>query len=132
MANTYFLHRIQKNNGELSKGVEIHTNMDDAIRSFWGRVKTGHNNPEYPNMTYVYCQISDDNGTVYPQYTEAWLKPGENAENLFFLHSIRRDGENVTKAIDSYADIDAAKVAYASQMEYGYHNPKFANVNFGL
>ena len=132
----FFLHRIQKDDGNFVKGIEAHVTMDDAIRSFWGRVKTGYNNPDHPAMTFVSCYITDDNGIVYKRYFDTWLKPAdpeaedpEPVENKYFLHSIRRDGETITKAIDVFDTMDDAKRAYAAAMEYGYNNPKFPGVN---
>lgn len=130
MATTYFLHRIQKNDGAFTKGIEVHDTPDAAIRSFWGRVKTGYNNPQNPNMTFVSCKITDSNGNVYGNYSKTWLKPEEYAANVFFLHSIRKDGDTYTKAIDPYGDFDSAMVAYASAMEYGYNNPNHPGVTF--
>ena len=125
---SYYLHRIQKENGTYTKGIEVHASLDDAIRSFWGRMKTAYNNPEKPNMTFVACKIVDENGNVVEDYNKTWLK--EPDENVFFLHSIRVDGETVTKNIDVYETQDAAMIAFAEAMEYGYNNTKFPNVTF--
>ena len=125
---SYYLHRIQKENGEYTKGIEVHMSLDDAIRSFWGRIKTGYNNPDFPNMTFVACKITDENGNVVEDYNKTWLKEPE--ENVFFLHSIQVDGETVNKGIDVHATQDAAMVAFAKAMEYGYNNSKFPNVSF--
>ena len=126
----YFLHRIQKENGTYSKGIEVHTSLDDAIRSFWGRMKTAYNNPQNPSMTFVSCFISDETGGINPDYQGTWLKKGSEEANEFFLHSIRVDGETVTKEIDVCSTEDDAKRALAVAMEYGYSNPKFPNVSF--
>lgn len=123
----YFLHRIQEDNGAFTKGIEVHENLDDAIRSFWGRVKTGYNNPQSPGMTFVSCKITDEAGAVLPKYNRTWLKQAE--PNVFFLHSIRVDGETTTKAIDVFDTQEAATVAFATAMEYGYNNPRFPNVS---
>ena len=131
MPSVFFLHRIQKDGDSFQKGIEVHVNLNDAIRAFWGRMKTGYNDPEHPKMSYVACYISDDNGSIYQLYNKFWLKTdGENpVENKIFLHSIRREGETYTKTIDVYDDMDAAQRAYADAMEYGYNNPKFPEVN---
>lgn len=125
----YFFHRIQKEDGNYSKGIEVHDNLDDAIRAYWGRMKTGYNNPQNPGMEFVSCFISDESGNVYPNYQGTWLKEGSE-ENLFFLHSIRVDGGTVTKAIDTCNTENDARRAFAAAMEYGYSNPKFPNVSF--
>ena len=126
----YYLHRIQKQNGTYTKGIEVYDNLDGAILSFWGRMKTGYNNPAYPGMTFVSCKITDTEGTAYGKYNRTWLDPDEPPVNVFFLHSIRTEGETVTKGIDIYENKNAAIVAYASAMEYGYENPKHADVDF--
>lgn len=125
---SYYLHRIQKENGNFTKGIEVHSSLDDAIRSFWGRIKTGYNNPDFPNMTFVACKITNESGNVVEDYNKTWLK--ESEENVFFLHSIQVNGENVDKAIDVHATQDAAMVAFAKAMEYGYNNSRFPNVSF--
>jgi len=125
----YFLHRIQKDNGTYTKGIEVHDNLDDAIRSFWGRMKTAYNNPQNPGMTFVSCFISDETGSIYPNYLGTWLKEGSEEANEFFLHSIRVDGETVTKAIDVCSTEDEAKRALAAAMEYGYNNPRYPGVS---
>lgn len=131
MPSVFFLHRIQKDGDNFTKGIEVHVTLNDAIRAFWGRMKTGYNDPEHPNMSYVACYISDDNGSIYQLYNKFWLKTdGENpVENKIFLHSIRREDETYTKDIDVYDDMDAAQRAYAAAMEYGYNNPKYPKVN---
>lgn len=125
---SYFLHRIQKDNGSFTKGIEVHENLNDAIRSFWGRMKTAYNNPQNPGMTFVSCKIENENGAVIEPYNKTWLmEPAEN--NMFFLHHVRVDGETVSKDIDVLDTLDAAMVAFATQMEYGYDNPRFPNVS---
>ena len=127
----YFLHRIQKNADVYTKGIEVHDNLDDAVRSFWGRVKTGYNNPQNPGMEFVACKITDSTGATYPKYDSTWLKQSaEIPENVFYFHSIRKEGDTVTKAIDVHTTLDAAMVAFASAMEYGYNNPSHANVKY--
>jgi len=128
MENKYLLHRIQKDNGSFTKGIEVHDNLNDAIRSFWGRMKTGYNNPQNPDMTFVSCKITDASGnTVFP-YSLTWLKKASEEVNKFFLHHVRKDGESITKSIDVYNTSDEAMVAFATAMEYGYDNPRFPNV----
>lgn len=126
----FFLHRIQKDNGTFGKGIEVHDNLYDAVRSFWGRMKTGYNNPQNPNITFVSCKITDESGGAFTPYNMTWLKESSEEENKFFLHHIRIDGETVTKSIDTYDTMDAAMVAYATALEYGYNNPRFPNVSF--
>lgn len=130
MENKYFMHRIQRNDGTFSKGIEVHDNLDDAIRSFWGRIKLGYNNPQNPDMSFVSCKITDGSGNTIAPYNMTWLKETEQEENnIFFLHHIRKDGDTISKDIDVLDSLDAAMVAYATQMEYGYNNPRFANIS---
>ena len=125
----YFLHRIQKENGDYTKGIEVHDALNDAIRSFWGRMKLAYNNSQSPNMTFVSCKITDSNGSVIEPYNKTWLKePEEN--NTFFFHHIKIEGDTVSKDIDILNTYDAAMVSFATQMEYGYNNPRFQNISF--
>lgn len=123
----YYFHRIQREENAFTKGIEVHESLDDAIRSFWGRVKLGYNNPDHPAMDFVSCKITDDNGNAVGKYNLTWKKARQDS-NVFFLHSIRVDGGTTTKAIDVFDTQDAAMVAFATAMEYGYNNSRFPNV----
>ena len=127
MVEKYFLHRIQIENGTVTKGIEVHDTFDSARLSFWGRMKLGYNNPQHPNLVLVSCKITDMNGSIIKPYDDIWYK--DMVENTtFFLHHIRKDGDTFNKDIDICEDEDAAKLAYAMNLEYGYSNPKFPNV----
>lgn len=129
MNQNYFLHRIQEENNTFSKGIEVHSNLDDAIRSFWGRMKLGYNNSEHPGMTFVSCKITDNNGNVVsPRYNLTWVRGDYTENNKFFMHHIKLEGDSFTKDIDVFDTFDAARMAYAIQMEYGYNNTKFPNI----
>ena len=121
----YFLHRIQKENGNFSKGVEVHDTLDSAILSFHGRMKLAG---VTSGLTFMSCKIEDGNGNVLPDYNEAWKS--EDGANTFFMHYIRLDGETFTKNIDICESFDAAKASRHAQMEYGYNNPSHSTVSF--
>ena len=125
MENKYFLHRIRKDNGVYSAGIEVHDTLDAAIKSFHSQMKMAYNNPSYPNTTYVSCMVTDENDKVVPGYNETWNK-GKVRD--FFVHYIRHDGENYTQGIDVQADYGAACRAHHTYMEYGYGNTKFPNI----
>ncbi len=127
MEEKFFLHRIQEENGTFSKGIEIHDAKDTAILSFWGRMKLAYGGN--PAITFMSCKITDINGNVVTPYNLTW-NAEEQYENKFFMHHIRLDGETFTKDIDICDTFDAARSAYAAQMEYGYNNPRHANVAF--
>lgn len=127
MIEKYFLHRIQEENGSITSGIEVHDSLDSAVLSFWGRMKSAYNNPSFPNMTFVSCKITDGSGNTIGPYNQTWMKSGGNK---FFLHHIRLDGETYNKGIDVSETFDAARSAFAAQMEYGYNNSKFPNVSF--
>lgn len=122
----YFMHRIQKDNGVYTKGIEVHDTLDSAVLSFWGRMKTGFGKS---TVTFVSCKITDSNGKTVDGYDMTWKADSENV-NVFFLHHIRLDGETFDKAIDILNSIDTARGDFAAQMEYGYNNPKYPNVSF--
>jgi hypothetical protein len=122
----YFLHRIQKENGNISKGIEVHDTLDSAVLSYHGRMKLAYGGN--PAITFMSCKITDGNGNVLPEYNEAWKS--EDGENTFFMHYIRLDGETFTKGIDVCASFDAAKASRHAQMEYGYSNPNHAIVSY--
>ena len=122
----YFMHRIQKINGEFTKGIEIHDTLDSAVLSFWGRMKTAYGGSD---ATYVSCKIENASGGVVAPYDMTWQKEVVEQENKFFFHHIKLDGENFDKNIDVCDTFDSARTAYASAMEYGYNNTKFPNVS---
>lgn len=126
MVEKYFMHRIQRQNGSFSnKGIEVHDTKESAIRSFWGRMKTGYGAD--PTIDFVHCEITDANGKVVEPYNLTWNRD-EEFENTFFMHHIRMEGETYTKDVDVCSSFDAARASYAAQMEYGYGNPTHPNV----
>ena len=125
MENKFFLHRIRKDNGTYAVGIEVHDTLDSAIRGFHGQMKMAYNNPNYPNMTFVSCMVTDENDNVVPGYNETWSK--EKVRD-FFVHYIRHDGDNYAKGIDIKQDYGAACYSYHTYLEYGYNNTKFPNV----
>lgn len=126
MENKFFLHRIQKENGAFSKGVEVHNTLGSAKLSFWGRMKTAYG--KNPAITYVSCKITDGNGNVVRPFDMTW-KADSETENAFFLHHIRLDGATFDKDIDVLNSFDTARGDFAAQMEYGYNNPRFPGVS---
>ena len=125
MDNKYFLHRIQRENGVLSKGIEVHDTLDSAIRSYHGRMKLAYG--ANPAITLMDCKITDSNGAIIGKYNETY-NAEPVTENTFFQHYIRVDGETITKNIDVCADYNAAKAAQHQQLEYGYGNPQHSGV----
>lgn len=125
MENKFFLHRIRKDGGTYTTGIEVHDTLDAAIKSFHSQMKMAYNNPSYPNMTYVSCMVTDESDNIISKYNETWNK--EKVHD-FFVHYIRHDGENYTKGIDVQADYGDACRSYHTQMEYGYNNNKFPNI----
>ena len=128
MENKYFLHRIQKEDGNFSKGIEVHDTLDAAVLSFYSRMKLGFNNPEKPNLTFISCKITDGNGEVVDPYSFAWVK--DETGNVFFMHHIRKSGDAYDKDVDICVDHDQALRAYAAAMEYGFGNTRFPDVSF--
>lgn len=127
MEDKFFLHRIRKDNGNYTMGIEVHDTLNSAIQSFHSQMKMAYNNPSYPNMTYVSCMVTDEQDNVVPGFSETWNK--EKTRD-FFVHYIRHDGENYTKGIDVIADYGSACRSYHTQLEYGYGNSRFPNISF--
>ncbi len=124
----YFMHRIQEEDGVITKGIEVHDTLDAASLSYWGRVKLAYNSQQHPKMSFVSVKITDETGAVVEPYNLTWQKEAPEA-NRFFLHHIRKDGETFDKGIDTFASFDEARTAFAEAMEYGYGNSKFPNVS---
>ena len=128
MENKYFLHRVQKENGEFSKGIEVHDTLDAAILSFYGRMKLGFNNPDRPNLTFIACKITDATGVTILPYNFSWNK--NETDNVFFMHHIRNEDGVFDKNIDICDTFDQALRTYAAAMEYGFNNPQHPKVSF--
>lgn len=122
----YFLHRIQRANGDFTKGIEVHETLDAAVLSFWGRMKLAYGKSE---NDFVSCKITDETGAIVAPYDMTWLQEGEPQENKFFLHHIRKDGNSYDKDID-VLNSEIAYGDFAAQMEYGYGNTRYPNVSF--
>ena len=127
MENKFFLHRIRKDGENYTAGIEVHDTLDSAIRSFHSQMKTGYNNPSYPNMVYVACMVTNEEDEIVPGYNEAW---GVENTNDFFVHYIRHDGDNYAKGIDVCSTFTDACRSFHTQMEYGHDNSKFPNITF--
>ena len=124
---SYFMHRIQKTGDDIQKGIEVHSSLDSAVLSFWGRVKLAYGKSD---NDFVSCKITDESGNVVAPYDMTWLKEGEEVANMFFLHHIRKEGDNYDKNIDVLESLDSAKGDFAALMEYGYNNPRHSDVSF--
>ena len=127
MENKFFLHRIRKDGGSYTCGIEVHDTVDSAIQSFHSQMKMAYNNPSYPNMTYVSCMVTDEEDKIIPGYNETWNK--EKVHD-FFVHYIRHDGDTYTKGIDVKSDYSDACRTYHTYLEYGHGNSRFPNVSF--
>ena len=51
-------------------------------------------------------------------------------ENKFFLHRIRKDGDNFTTGIEVHDTLDAAIQSFHSQMKMAYNNPSYPNMKY--
>lgn len=51
-------------------------------------------------------------------------------ENKFFLHRIRKDGDNYTTGIEVHDTLDAAIQSFHSQMKMAYNNPSYPNMKY--
>lgn len=128
MEEKYFMHRIKKENGSFVKGIEVHDTRDSAILSFWSYQVYAYGNPDYPNVTFVSCMITDNYGNVLQPYDITWRSPDADMSEIYFMHHIRKDGDSFNKDIDICDTIDSARLAYSKALAYGYNNSKFPNV----
>ena len=124
---TYFMHRIQRTGNTFQKGIEVHEDLDSAKLAFWGRMKLGYNKTD---CNFVSCKITDSSGNVVDRYDMTWKKNDDLTDNKFFLHHIRKDGNDYDKNIDILDTVDAAYGNFATEMEYGYNNPTKPNVTY--
>lgn len=51
-------------------------------------------------------------------------------EDKFFLHRIRKDGDNFTTGIEVHDTLDAAIQSFHSQMKMAYNNPSYPNMKY--
>ena len=125
----FFMHRIKKEAGVFTAGIEVHDSLESAIKSFHGYMKQGYGNPSFPNISYVACFVQAGNGEILEDYAASWLKKGET-ENKIFLHHIRQDGAAISKAIDTLNGMEDAEYNFHAEMEYGYNNQNHPNVTY--
>lgn len=123
----FFLHRIQKENGNFSDGIEVHDTLGSAVLSYWGRAKLAYG--KNPAITFMSLKIKDGAGEIVKGFEMAWKAESET-ENMFFLHHVRLDGTAFSKDVDHYESLDLAKADFAMQMEFGYGNTKHPNVSY--
>lgn len=125
----FFMHRIKKEGGVFTCGIEIHDTLESAVKSFHGYMKQGFGNPSFPNITFVNCFVQDGAGRILPECAASWVKPGEKL-NRIFLHHIREENGTASKAIDVLDDMEAALYRFHEEMEYGYNNPNHPRVTY--
>lgn len=51
-------------------------------------------------------------------------------EDKFFLHRIRKDGDNYTAGIEVHDTLDSAIQGFHSQMKMAYNNPSYPNMTY--
>lgn len=51
-------------------------------------------------------------------------------EDKFFLHRIRKDGDNYAMGIEVHDTLDAAIQSFHSQMKMAYNNPSYPNMKY--
>lgn len=51
-------------------------------------------------------------------------------ENKYFLHRIRKDGDNVVAGIEVHDTMDSAIQSFHSQMKMAYNNPSYPNMQY--
>ena len=126
----YFMHRIKKENGTFTTGIEVHDTKASAVRSFHGYMKQGYGNPNFPNITFVACFVEDSDGNIVPEYNAMWQREGIEAENKIFFHHTRLEDGTFSKNIDVLDNTADAEYQFHAEMEYGYENPNHPNVEY--
>ncbi len=79
MENKFFLHQIKRTKGAFTKGIVINDSFDQARQSYHaylGAYAYGHE----ADTDYVFCMITDMDGTVVNNLKEVWIAPESNAE----------------------------------------------------
>ncbi len=126
MEGKYFMHRIRKENGQYTKGIEVHDTLDSAVLSWHGQMKLASPSS---SVTFVSAKVTDGAGNIVKPYDGVWISPNET-DVKFFMHHIYNNGGSYTKDIDPYDTYDSTQAPYHAQLEYGYGNSKFPNVSF--
>lgn len=72
----YFMHRIKAENDSFDKGIEVHDSFEKALSSYHAYLGAyAYDNPKQPNVTFVFCMISDMDGMIHRN--ELWVRPEE-------------------------------------------------------
>lgn len=72
MENKFFLHRIRKDNGTYSKGIEVHDDYGTACRNFHSQIEYRYGNSKFPNVSFVASRITGASGVTHK--SECWNK----------------------------------------------------------
>jgi len=68
----FFVHYIRHDGDAYTKGIDIYTNYNDAIRAFHTQLEYGYGNSKYPNVSFVSSKITGGSGVEHR--AEAWIK----------------------------------------------------------
>lgn len=70
----FFLHHIRYDGTSFNKDIDICDTLDAAKLSYHQNEAYGYNNSKFPNIEYVSCFITDQNGHAITPYAENWIK----------------------------------------------------------
>ncbi len=121
----FFFHHIRRTNGTIDKQIDICETFDEAkhgFRSFMGNYAYGNRQ----DTDFVSAMITDKSGNAIDPYVDTWTSANVGK---FFMHRIKKTGEQWDKGIEVKDNYDGAKQAfnaYLGAWAYGYGD----NVNF--
>ena len=115
----YFFHHIRRTNGTIDKQIDICATFDEAkhsFRKFMGDYGYGMRQ----DTDFVSAMITDESGKIVKPYDETWTC---SAVDKFYMHRIKKTGEQWDKGIEVKDTFNAAKQSFNSYLgawAYGY------------
>ena len=77
MVPKFFLSHIRKDGETFNKDIDVLDNLDSAYGNLAVQMEYGHNNPKFPNVSFVHCLITDNHSGKTILHNRAWVKPVE-------------------------------------------------------
>ena len=72
--NKFFFHHIRRDGENISKDIDVCDTFDAARTAYAAAMEYGYNNPKFPNVDFVSCEITDMSGLVLTPFAETWAK----------------------------------------------------------
>lgn len=70
----YYMHRIRLDGETYTKDIDVCDTYDSACSAYSAQMEYGYNNPRFPNVKMVSCEIVDKFGNIVYPFISTWAK----------------------------------------------------------